>query len=194
MVTSMAESASQLTPLTTDEGRRHDRTHLFVAATLYSASGSCPVNIRNMSPSGALIEGSAIAEPGATGSLRRGSLDVAVRIVWKAGRKAGVCFSSAIDVAEWMGRPGVSHQQRVDDVVRSLRTGQASPACEIGGLAPTFGGSPIEVELRDLRSELAELEDKLVGDAAVVAAHPEIQLLDIALQRLDRIIADGRRG
>lgn len=143
MLAFMGEAASQLTPLTTDEGRQQERTHLFVPAAFYSTDGCCSVNIRNMSPNGALIEGSAIAEPGVTASLRHGSLEVSVRIVWKAGRKAGICLSSAIHVAERMGRLGASHQQRVDDVMRDSRTGQECLASAAQKPVPAPSGSPI---------------------------------------------------
>ena len=47
-------------------------------------------------------------------------------------------------------------------------------------------------ELMTLRTELAELGNSLIGDVVLVATHPEIQALDIAVQRIDRMI--GRLG
>jgi hypothetical protein len=49
----------------TEEGRIAERSNVFVIATLYCAAGSAPVRIRNLSPSGALIEGSVLPLPGA---------------------------------------------------------------------------------------------------------------------------------
>ena len=43
-------------------------------------------------------------------------------------------------------------------------------------------------DLTALRDELGRLEDKLADDPAVLASHPEVQLLDAAGQRLARII------
>ncbi len=95
----MLGSASQIAPLTTDESRREERTHLFVAATLYFADGSCPVHIRNMSPTGALIEGAVLPEIQMPAIMKRGELETNVSLVWKAGRKAGLSFSSTVHVA-----------------------------------------------------------------------------------------------
>lgn len=185
----MAESLTKLTPLTSDEGRRQERTHIFVAATLYFGNGSYPVHIRNMSPSGALVEGAVLPEQGAAAMLRRGALEARAELVWVAGRKAGLSFASAVQVRDWMSRTPPAHQGRVDERVRRIRAGldaEMSPAeNELNGPAsPT-----IEAELKKLRRELADLEQGLSSDAALVAAHPEIQLLDPALQRLDRLIA-----
>ena len=188
----MPGSTSQLAPLTPDEGRRQERTHLFVAAQLCSASGASPIHIRNMSPSGALIEGAVLPDQHEAATLRRGPLEAKVRIVWKAGRKAGVSFLSAVHVASWMSKTTPSHQAKVDDLVRTIRSGQGGG---VGGLVNGLAGQdgpPIEAELRDLRRELAGLEQALAGNEAVIMAHPEIQTLDIALQRIDRMIARVR--
>lgn len=184
----MAEPASIITPLTTDESRCQQRTHLFVAATLYFEGGTSPVHIRNISPTGALIEGLVLPEQGATATLKRGSLQAAVRIVWKAEHRAGVSFSSTAHVADWMSRTPPPHQARIDNAVRSFRSGRdegPSPADQGGGLAETA----IEAELNALKCELAEIEAGLIQDVIVVATHPEIQLLDVAQQRVERILA-----
>jgi hypothetical protein len=188
----MAESAPDLVPLTTDEGRRLARTHLFVAATFSFANGSSPVHIRNMSPSGALIEGAVLPDQGEAATLRRGSLEAKVKVVWKAGRKAGLSFLSTVHVPDWMSKTLPSHQARVDDVIRDIRAGQAGSSTSPIERAIGADDPSIEAELQHLRNELSSLENVLVGDAAVVMAHPEIQLLDIALQRIDRIIARVR--
>jgi hypothetical protein len=188
----MAGAASELTPLTTDESRRQDRTHLFVAATLYAAGSPSPVHIRNMSPSGALIEGAVLPEQDMAATLRRGCLEAAARIVWKAGRKAGICFSSTLHVADWMSRIVPSHQDHVDEAVRSIRAGQEVEPSHGADRPPALAGPGLEAELRALKGDLAELENGLTADAAVAAGHPEIQLLDVALQRIERMLAGMR--
>lgn len=161
---------------------------MFVAATLYSDAGSCPVNVRNMSLSGALVEGAVLPELDTPVTLRRGSLEASARIVWQVGRKAGVAFSGSVYVAEWMARNPDCHQARVDDIVRDVRSGMArsEPVQDL----PTRGSqnASLEAELIALRLELMTLEHGLTGDVVVVATHPEIQLLDIALQRVERML------
>ena len=175
-----------------DDGRTQPRTHLFVAATLYSEAGSVPVRVRNMSPSGALIESATIPDPGTKAILRRGSLHAAGRIAWKLAGKGGVAFETAIYVADWMSRlPGIS-QQRIDQIVSKYKSdGQMGHDSVVDDNA-SASTSSIEEELSALRAELAELEASLVGDLILVATHPEIQTLDISRQRIDRIIKQLR--
>jgi hypothetical protein len=168
-----------------EEGRRQPRTHLFVVATLYADSGSSPVNIRNMSPCGALIEAAVLPEPGARIGLRRGPLHATGKIAWRSDRRAGVNLDSSIHVADWMARLGSAGQAKVDAMVATVR-GNAGASC----LTPVAGPDSlsIEAELATLRSDLADLESKLIEDPILVATHPEIQTIDISLQRIDRIV------
>ena len=89
--------------------RRQPRTHLFVAATLYTDGGSAPVHLRNMSPMGALIEAPAIPDPNSAVVLKRGTLQAAGKIAWKVDRKAGVAFFDAVSVSDWMARQVCGH-------------------------------------------------------------------------------------
>ena len=166
--------------------RRHERTHLFLAASLCSKAGSGPVHVRNISASGALIEGSIAPADGEPVILKRGRLAAAASMIWKEGRRAGIAFGSPIDVADWMARQPSTHQARVDEMVRAVRSESAVTA--IQGTAKE-AALPVswETELRALRNTLEQLESGLVADVIMVATHPEIQLLDAALQSIDRI-------
>lgn len=190
----MAESIAALTPLPPHEGRQHDRTHMFVAASLYSNAGTCPVHIRNMSLNGALVEGAILPERDSPVTLRRGSLEIAAKVVWAAGRKAGVAFGAPVQVADWMSRNAPTHQARIDDIVRGIRSGigdgEGSP---VPSAPPPPSDFPLEAELKALKEELTQLENGLCGDMEIVAKHPEIQLLDIALQRVGRLLGGLQR-
>jgi hypothetical protein len=172
---------------TVDEARCAPRTHLFVAAMLHWDAGLAPVNIRNMSPTGALIESPIVPDVRTSVVLKRGSLSIAGRIAWKAGRKCGVAFSSTTHVADWMPRGSASGQARVDRIVSDFKAGRPLDGSK-GMVERRLGEDSLAVELRALRSELGELGDSLIGDAVLIATHPEIQTLDIALQRIDRLI------
>jgi hypothetical protein len=192
-IAAMTESSANLASLQSHEGRQHDRTHMFVAATLYSGAGSCPVQIRNMSLNGALIDGAVLPERGVSATLKRGSMAAASRIVWRAGRKAGIAFDASVHVADWMTRNPPTHQARVDEMVREIRA-ESSPQEPMRDLAgPAPDQASFEAELSALKDELAQLEHGLTDDPAVVAAHPEIQLLDIALKRVGRLLDGIRR-
>jgi len=183
----MADRASNVSPLTTDESRCQQRTHLFVSAALCWAGTSSPVHIRNMSATGALLEGAPLPGPGASAMLKRGPLSAKVEIVWTADRRAGVAFASTVQVADWMSRTPPQHQARVDEAVRLVRSNPgANPTAE---RVPERVDTMIQTELYAARRELAEIEAGLVGDLIMVAVHPEIQLLDVVQQRIERILA-----
>jgi hypothetical protein len=158
---------------------------LFVAATLYSDSGSAPVNIRNLSHSGALIEGAVLPDVGTGIALKRGQLHAAGRIAWRSDRRAGLSLDAFVHIADWMSRTGTAGQQRVDAEVASIKEQAAAG----GKLAETASNpASVEMELTQLRAELGALENALIADVILVATHPEIQMLDIACQRIDRVL------
>lgn len=151
------------------------------------------MRVRNISPSGALIEGSIVPEKDEPLVLKRGSFEASARIVWKVGRRAGIEFSSNIHVADWMSRQSSAHQGRTDDMVQAIRSGPGDWPGKSSEQQQASSDCPIETELRTLRSNLAELGDGLIGDVILVATHPEIQLLDIALQSVDRLLSAVRQ-
>lgn len=71
-------------------------------ATLYAGSASLSVKVRDLSSTGALVEGEGMPALGTAVSLRRGSLSVAGELVWRRNRQAGVRFSSSVDPAKWL--------------------------------------------------------------------------------------------
>lgn len=46
----------------------------------------------------------------------------------------------------------------------------------------------MEAQLHEVHAELAQLERNLVANVILVATRPEIQVLDVSLQRIDRMI------
>ena len=115
--------------------------------------------------------------------LKRGSLRASGRIAWKGGRKAGIRFDSPIFVADWMSQKVSAQQGQVDELVSSLKSGSGHTRAPEAQSPET-----VELEIMMLRADLLSLGNALVGDAILVATHPEIQALDIALQRIDRIL------
>lgn len=178
----MNQAARQTDPAS--EGRHQPRTHLFVAATLYADAGSSPVTIRNMSLSGALIEGAVLPDVGDRVRLRRGQLQAAGAIAWRTDRKAGVRLEASVHVPDWMSRQVNAGQERVDELVSIVRNHGPKAAAVAGGPVQLS----VEGELHQLRLELGELEAALLKDVVVIATHPEIQTLDISVQRIDRVL------
>jgi hypothetical protein len=140
-----------------------------------------------MSPRGALIEADVLPAPGSRIVLKRGSLEADGIVAWAAQLQAGLTFSAAIRETDWMVRRANAHQDRADEIVAALKSesvGNEMPSAAEGALRSV----EVETELALLRADLAKLGDALTADVIVVATHPEIQLIDIALQRIDRIM------
>lgn len=190
----MSANSSESTPVASHEGRRDERTHLFLAAMLHSRAGSCPVHVRNISQTGALIEGSIVAEKGEAAILKRTGLEAAATIVWKAGRKAGIAFASKIHVANWTSKKSSAHQARVDDMIQAIRSDSSCHPGESGAKRSVPLAPMLESELEALKNYLGQLELGLAADVVVVATHPEIQLLDVALQSVERMLLNLRQS
>ena len=171
---------------TLDESRSYPRTHLFVAASLCSDNGTDAVRIRNLSPSGALIEGVAIPPRFTDVVLKRGDLLVAGKIAWQVGEKGGIEFSEAVHVSQWMSGPSNSQQGRIDVIVANFKSGKDLVDPGPAGTAPV--DPPLLDQLLELRAELIQLGNSLGGDAALVRTHPEIQNLDILAQWVDGLL------
>lgn len=176
------------------DSRRQPRTHIFVAAALCSNAGSSPVHIRNMSASGALIESPLLPQPGARVVLRRGSLEAAGTIAWQVDRRAGIAFDATVQVSAWLSGKRAGHQDRVDQMIADIRGG---PLAGQGGTLRPIARSvdhSLESELLLLRMDLDNLGSALITDPNLIAAHPEVQLLDISMQRIDRLLGSLKRA
>jgi hypothetical protein len=162
---------------------------MFVLASMAAASVSGPIRIRNMSPSGALIEGEPLPRIGEQLNLRRANLSVSGRVVWRETRKAGLLFDQEIRVADWL--PVASGKQMdVDRAVQELKAGAVAP-----GPRTSIEPTPLRrSDLLDVAAALDVLADALAEDGMVVARHASrLQVLDIASQVLRKLAAPGRR-
>ena len=113
--------------------RSKGRSNVFLTAVLDSGAARCPVRIRNLSASGALIEASAFPPVGASVRLLRGELSAVGTLAWADAGHGGISFQSDIDVAAWVRRIGHGGQQRVDGVVAALRGSAPLPNHVQGG-------------------------------------------------------------
>lgn len=124
--------------------------------------------------------------PGSRIVLKRGSLEVGGHIAWAAKGQVGLAFGTAVRVNDWMLRRKNAHQDRVDEIVAALKSDSRGE--QPGEVADEdVRPAEIQTELRLLQADLLKLGDALAADVILVATHPEIQLLDISLQRVERI-------
>lgn len=109
------------------DNRSEGRSNVFLTAALETDAGSAPVRIRNLSSVGALIDGATLPPVGARVSLVRGQLVANGEIVWNEQTHCGIRFEHAINVLDWVQRPGHSGQQRVDGIVAAIRNSAPVP-------------------------------------------------------------------
>ncbi|HEV8406290.1 MAG TPA: PilZ domain-containing protein [Sphingomicrobium sp.] len=109
------------------DNRSEGRSNVFLTAALETGAGSAPVRIRNLSSVGALVDGTALPPVGAKVSLLRGHLRASGEIVWQEKTNCGIRFDHAINVMDWVQRPGHSGQQRVDGIVSAIRNSNPVP-------------------------------------------------------------------
>jgi hypothetical protein len=179
----------------TADVRTAPRSSIYLAATLYCDGSAAPVKIRNISASGALLEGSSVPSDGSLVQLVRGGLIVHGLIAWSAEGRCGLKFSGSVDVQRWRAAPANSEQQRVDEVVRLVKAGAVPlPIPPLTHEAERRQASDPTVELaRDLQRAtdlLEQLGATLSLDDDVVMRHGgALQSLDIAMQMIAAVNA-----
>lgn len=172
----------------TTDARGAPRASIYVAAALYCDGISAPVKIRNISSTGALVEGAVIPSLGALVQLVRGPLIVHGLVVWGTEGQCGLKFSGCVDVQQWSSIPSNGEQQRVDEVVRLVRAGAVPlpvpPLVRLGEPDEIADCEPqISGDLRRACDLLDNLGEILASDLDIVMKHgTALQNLDIAMQ------------
>ncbi|HEX8468712.1 MAG TPA: PilZ domain-containing protein [Allosphingosinicella sp.] len=185
------------------EDRVAPRTNLLLAATAEVGGRSLPVRIRNLSETGAMVEGAGLPEAGMPFVLMRGDLQVAATVAWVAGGRRGVRFAGPTPVNEWTGgKPraidctGLRDQRRVDAIQAEARADPHS----LRALRSTEPDAPPTVS-PDLDKRLADelgyvqrllegLGDELIADLLLIQRHGRsLQSLDLVGQILGHVSA-----
>lgn len=145
-----------------------------------------PVRIRNISPSGALIQGDELPPAGTGIRLIRGSLVAAGDVRWVRAGKAGLSFTDGIRVTEWLASCAQkTHQHGVDEIVAAVRTGTVPKAQRSAETAPAETiGAPLDAceDLLRVQEMVTDVAERLAADPAVLEKHAgDIQRLDAAV-------------
>jgi hypothetical protein len=166
---------------------------MYLGAALQSQGSSLPVKIRNMSSTGAAVEGSVVAEPGTSVRLVRGGLRAEATVVWSREGRCGLRFAGPVSVPKWRAPPANPHQERVDLLVAQVRAGHVPSTrvpSEPNQPSGPVGTAQLADDLGQVSDLLLGLADELLCDLAVLAAHGSaLQNLDIAVQSIDAIRA-----
>ncbi len=159
--------------------RRDARTNLFALATLCVGSIRRSVRIRNLSPTGALIDGDDLPGEGEMIGLVRNEQSAKAVIRWREHQRAGIQFSSDICVDDWLPHRNGAQKQATRVIAALEQNGRTSAV------------GPDAVEPPDperLARALDALADALADDMVVIARHSHsLQTLDIVAQGLRRL-------
>lgn len=189
-----------------DNRRVAPRTFLMLAATARCAGGILSVRIRNVSETGAQIDGEGLPGAGEPIHLSRGETEIDGVVAWASGIRRGVHFSQPVAVESWRtGKPAMPPlgQGRVDLIQAAARAGlgggpAAAPAPPpeerwIGQLDTRVGE-----ELAFVQRLIEALGDELVADPAILHRHGQaLQNIDLASQilgHLSRVMSAPERA
>ena len=166
-----------------------------LAATLRAGGEDLPVRVRNLSETGALIEGTKLPAADVPVMLLRNTLLVTGTIVWSRPGQAGLRFADVIEIRGWIkpgpsAAPTTAGQARVDTIQTAARAGLSTiPArplsdarhAELAAAMP----SRIVEELAYIRRLVESIGDELVSEPAIVCRHASaLQKFDLAAQML----------
>lgn len=180
------------------ESRANPRSNMFLGALLRAPGFSAPVRVRNMSVTGALVEGAAVPESGTEVQLVRGSLTVPSVVAWSIERRCGLRFSSLACIRDWLAPLSNSAQQRVDETVRVLKLGALPmpqrPVPHRTDSPHALPSAQFAEDLERVARLIESLGDDLANDMDTLRRHIEkLQNLDIALQTIG-VVADALTG
>jgi hypothetical protein len=188
------QSTRSVESIAHDQGTEPRRS-LHLAASLYCDASCSTVKVRNMSASGALIEGGTVPHAGSLVQLVRGALIAHGLVAWSAEGQCGIRFSGRVNVEQWRATPTNGEQQRVDEVVRLVKAGAIPLPLPPLAEAPSDGRTPeagehVAGDLRRVAQLLDDLGGELSSDPTVVDRHARpLQNLDIAAQVLAAVEA-----
>ena len=169
------------------EGRFVSRTNMFIAAVMMVEGSSSPIKVRNMSRHGALIDTPVTLCAGDRMVVSRGSLAACGTVVWSAGGRCGVHFTSAIAVGNWMAAPRNPGQATVDDLMLRVRADMCEKNSRSSNFSLRTWGSDTAARLSKAQGLLKELAEALSDDAGVVEKYGlQLQNLDLVLRLIKR--------
>ena len=178
-----------------DQARSTPRTQLFLSATIRFDNIAAAVRLRDLSASGARIEGARLPPVGSPAQIIRGPLNASGTIVWRDRNRCGLRFGEPLPLDDWMPARLSTDQQFVDELVAEAKSGEA----KILPLRPA--SPPLDAFREALPQRLAEelgyvcrllesLGDDLCSEPLIVMRHGQkLQNLDISAQILGHVAA-----
>ena len=185
---------AQCASLKDDDTRFMPRTQLFLSAMIHFDRVSAAVRLRDLSASGARIEGATLPIVGTAACITRGALNASGMIVWRDRKRCGLHFDTPLQLDDWMPTRVARDQLVVDDMVEAVRSGNdvlpfrppALPVDAIGDALPRR----LAEELAYVGRLLESLGNDLCSEPLLVMRHAEkLQNIDISHQILGHVAA-----
>lgn len=180
----------QTSPNVTDL-RAAGRSSLFLAATISVNDRTSAIRIRDLSSSGAQMEGADLPEVDLMVLISRGDLSVTGKVVWRRQQRCGVRFDNSLLLDDWLAGKGHRGQRRVDRIISKMRSGKFLPETTPDRSScgdPRLLAKRIADELAYVTRLLEGLSEGLANEPATVMRHlAELQDLDVASQILGHL-------
>lgn len=168
------------------EVRSVPRTGLFLAAVLHSSAGAQPVRIRNLSASGALIEGFSPLALGEAVRLERASNSSSAVVRWSNAERAGLEFDDPILMDAWVPSALAQQQSAFERRVHAVRNGLRIPD-DFADQKPVLNAR-ISCEIELAKRTLAACLDELSNSSLLITRHPRaFQDIEITCQVLGHL-------
>lgn len=164
-----------------DKPARAGRTRLFLSATIGFGAARATVRVRDLSASGARIEGENLPVVGASTTMDRGALTAGGTIIWREHKAAGLRFDQPLELDRWM--PGL--------VARDPEEAEKSVADPLGpstGTAEAMLRQRLTEELDYVARLLESLGTDLVRDPLIRARYgQQLENLGMSAQILGHV-------
>ena len=167
------------------------RVRVMMAAEVRASGLSAPVRIRNLSGSGALLEGDQLPEAGALIVLARNKLAADADVVWKRGARCGVRFRDRVVVDTWRGVEASAPSPHLRVVENEPQTASISAPDLLGHSDALIKGElnkRVGEELAYLQRLIEGIGNELVSNPLIVHRHgATLQQFDRATQILGHL-------
>lgn len=169
---------------------RDPRTNTMLAATIGFAGYSADVFLRDVSTTGALVEGPRLPAVGEDLLLERGSVQVRATVIWQQERRCGIRFAQPVSVPELMRRVGVGTSAQQARAAPPPRRMEYVPPAAAG---PGAAAATLRAEL-GYACRLSEAAGQMLGSDAYVKSRygPALAKLEELRQLLRKL--EGQAG
>jgi hypothetical protein len=132
------------------QNRRSRRSPVLLGATVEIDGTHFAVKLRNLSETGALIEGDRLPGEGVATCFRRGNLELNSRVVWVEGKFAGLSFETPL---------------KREDLLRHIPAAKTRVQPQVDFRRPGLNCRPLSAyERRMLQDWLASSQLGMIGD------------------------------